>query len=480
MAKSDLEKDEMCGYVKDADGNLIPDYEGTIKVFDNGDLVSGQVVKIDRDEVLVDVGYKSEGVIPASELSIQRDVNPSRVVCLGEEICALVLQKEDKEGRLILSKKRAEYEQAWSKLEKIGKEGGIVEGKAVEVVKGGLIVNIGLRGFLPASLVDIRRVKDLRQYLNKKLKCKIIEMDRNRNNVVLSRRAVLDDERKHEREKILSQIKIGQTVTGQVSSIVDFGAFVDLGGIDGLVHISELSWDHINHPSEVLKVGQDVEVKVLDIDMNRGRVSLGLKQTQKDPWMQKLENYEVGQSVCGKISKLVSFGAFVSILDEIEGLAHISELSDQDIEVPDQVVEIGQEIEARIISIDTEKRRVNLSLRKEGTSKDKEKSDSEKDDSKGAPVTKEQPKSKIVDNVSKLEEQSSEESTNSREKVKKAKKSSKKVEKKDDDVSQQVTESVKLIEKKTKEEIESMIPPPEPGSLEDVVQQMKQVRGDKK
>src|SRR3990172_150483 len=250
------------GYIVDSEGRLIPDYDQTIKVFDDGDIVTGIVVRIDRDEILVDIGYKSEGVIPIRELSIRKDVDPHDAVCVGDDIAALVLQKEDKDGRLILSKKRAEYESAWIRIEDLSKSSTTISGRVIEVVKGGLILDIGLRGFLPASLVDVRRVKDLHQFIGQELECKVIEMDRNRNNVVLSRRSVIDETRKHEREKVITGLKEGDTLNGKVSSIVDFGAFVDLGGIDGLIHISELSWTHVDHPSEVLNLGEQINIKV--------------------------------------------------------------------------------------------------------------------------------------------------------------------------------------------------------------------------
>ncbi|MDA2977604.1 MAG: S1 RNA-binding domain-containing protein, partial [Actinomycetota bacterium] len=234
--------------------------DATIKYFNDGDLVSGIVVKIDRDEVLLDIGYKTEGVIPSRELSIKHDIDPSEIVKPGDRIEALVLQKEDKEGRLILSKKRAQYEKAWGDIEKVKNEDGIVKGHVIEVVKGGLIVDIGLRGFLPASLVEMRRVRDLTPYIGKDIEAKIIELDKNRNNVVLSRRAWLEQTQSAVRSTFLNQLQKGQIRTGQISSIVNFGAFVDLGGVDGLVHVSELSWKHIEHPSEVVEVGQEVTV----------------------------------------------------------------------------------------------------------------------------------------------------------------------------------------------------------------------------
>ena len=337
--------------------------DGTITDFDEGDLVTGTVVKIEHDEVLLDIGFKSEGVIPARELSIRKDVNPEDVVSLGDTIEALVLQKEDKEGRLILSKKRAEYERAWNRVEEKFNAGENVEGEVIEVVKGGLILDIGLRGFLPASLVDLRRVKDLNAYLGTRIEARVIEMDRNRNNVVLSRRVVLEEARKAERSEILSKLKPGMRLRGTVSSIVDFGAFVDLGGIDGLIHISELSWNHVNHPSEVVKVGQEVEVQVLDVDLNRERISLGLKQTTEDPWRTLVKKYPIGAIVEGTVTKLVSFGAFVDLGDGVEGLVHISEMAKQHVDQPSQVCSVGDKVQVKVMEIDLDRRRISLSMK---------------------------------------------------------------------------------------------------------------------
>ncbi len=313
----------------------------TIKYFNDGDIVEGTVVKVDRDEVLLDIGYKTEGVIPSRELSIKHDVDPAEVVSVGDHIEALVLQKEDKEGRLILSKKRAQYERAWGTIEKIKDEDGVVRGSVIEVVKGGLILDIGLRGFLPASLVEMRRVRDLQPYVGRELEAKIIELDKNRNNVVLSRRAWLEQTQSEVRTEFLNKLQKGQVRKGVVSSIVNFGAFVDLGGVDGLVHVSELSWKHIDHPSEVVEVGQEVEVEVLDVDLDRERVSLSLKATQEDPWRQFARTHAIQQIVPGKVTKLVPFGAFVRVDDGIEGLVHISELAERHVEIPEQVVQVA-------------------------------------------------------------------------------------------------------------------------------------------
>ncbi|MDD7964861.1 30S ribosomal protein S1 [Actinomycetospora lemnae] len=335
----------------------------TIKYFNDGDIVEGTIVKVDRDEVLLDIGYKTEGVIPSRELSIKHDVDPNEVVAVGDEVEALVLQKEDKEGRLILSKKRAQYERAWGTIEQLKDNDEPVKGTVIEVVKGGLILDIGLRGFLPASLVEMRRVRDLQPYVGKEIEAKIIELDKNRNNVVLSRRAWLEQTQSAVRSEFLNQLAKGQIRSGQVSSIVNFGAFVDLGGVDGLVHVSELSWKHIDHPSEVVEVGQEVKVEVLDVDLDRERVSLSLKATQEDPWRQFARTHQIGQIVPGKVTKLVPFGAFVRVDEGIEGLVHISELAERHVEVPEQVVQVGNDVMVKVIDIDLDRRRISLSLK---------------------------------------------------------------------------------------------------------------------
>ncbi len=348
----------------EVDGKMIPNYDATIVSFEEGDIVTGTVVRVDKDEVLVDIGYKSEGVVPANELSIRKSVDPSEEVSMGDIIDALVLTKEDADGRLILSRKRARFERAWQRIEKAAEEGTPVSGNVIEVVKGGLILDLGVRGFLPASLVDIRRVAELDEFLGQSLECRVIELNRFRNNVVLSRRAVLEEERRGAREQILDRMNVGDMVMGTISNIVDFGAFVDLDGIDGLIHISELSWSHVNHPSEVLTIGQEVEVRVLDIDRERQRISLGLKQTQKDPWQQVFENRQVNEIVHGEVTKLVSFGAFVEIEEGVEGLIHISELAQHHVEDPAEIVKPGQEVNVKIIEIDPERRRLSLSLKR--------------------------------------------------------------------------------------------------------------------
>jgi small subunit ribosomal protein S1 len=354
------------GLLLQLNGEIIPNYDATITHFDEGEVVNGEVVRIDKDEVLVDIGWKSEGVIPSHELSIRRSVDPADEVSLGEQVDALVLTKEDQEGRLILSKKRARFEKAWRRIEAAAESGEPVEGSVIEVVKGGLILDLGVRGFLPASLVDIRRVHNLDEFTGETLECKVIELNRSRNNVVLSRRAILEDERKEQREQILERLQPGQIVEGQISNIVDFGAFVDLEGIDGLIHISEISWSHVNHPSEVLSIGETVNVKVLDIDRDRQRISLGLKQTQEDPWQTVVNSYGPGSSLSGKVTKVVAFGAFVEIVPGVEGLVHISELADHHVETPGEIVSPDEEVRVKILEIDEERRRISLSIKRVG------------------------------------------------------------------------------------------------------------------
>ena len=352
------------GMLLEIDGQILPNYDATIVPFDEGDVVTGKVVRIDKDEVLIDIGYKSEGVIPNNELSIRKSVDPSEEVELGEEVDALVLTKEDQDGRLILSKKRARFERAWRRIEAAAESGEPVIGAVIEVVKGGLIIDLGVRGFLPASLVDIRRVPNLDEYLGQNIQCKVIELNRSRNNVVLSRRAVLEEERKEQRQAILERLQPGLIIEGQISNIVDFGAFVDLDGIDGLIHISELSWSHVNHPSEILNIGDTVQVKVLDIDRDRQRISLGLKQTQEDPWQRVVDTYNVGDELEGTVTKVVAFGAFVEILEGVEGLVHISELAQQHVENPREIVQPGDDVKVKILEIDSERRRLSLSIKR--------------------------------------------------------------------------------------------------------------------
>ncbi|MBK5267177.1 MAG: 30S ribosomal protein S1 [Acidimicrobiia bacterium] len=353
--------------ISDLPDSIADDFEAAIEhtmlEFKEGDIVEGVVVAIENDEVLVDIGYKSEGVIPLSELSIRKAVDPLSVVQIGETLEALVLDKEDEEGRLILSKKRAQYERAWGKIQRITNAGGTVTGPVIEVVKGGLIVDIGLRGFLPASLVELRRVRDLDPYVGEQIEAKVIELDRNRNNVVLSRRAWLEEAQAEQRQAFLDDLKVGDARPGVVSSVVNFGAFVDLGGMDGLVHVSELSYQHVNHPSEVVKVGDEVQVRVLEVDRERERISLSIKQTMEDPWESFARQFSVGDNVSGVVTKTVPFGAFVSVGEGVEGLVHVSEIAMHRVESPELELSLGQPVEVKVTEMDNQRRRVSLSIK---------------------------------------------------------------------------------------------------------------------
>jgi small subunit ribosomal protein S1 len=337
--------------------------ERTVFEFKEGDIVAGRVVRVDPDEALVDIGYKSEGVIPSKELSIRNNASPSDVVSIGEEIEALVLQMEDENGRLVLSKKRAQYERAWGRIERIMNEGSTVTGPVIEVVKGGLIVDIGLRGFLPASLVDLRRVRDLQPFVGQEIEAKVIELDKNRNNVVLSRRAYLEEAQAEQRHAFLNDLNTGDLRTGVVSSVVNFGAFVDLGGMDGLVHVSELSWQHVSHPGEIVSVGDEVTVKVLEVDRERERISLSIRQTREDPWEEFVRDTEVGAIIDGSVTKTVPFGAFVSVGEGVEGLVHVSEIAMHHVESPEMELSIGQQVRVKVTEVDADRRRVSLSIK---------------------------------------------------------------------------------------------------------------------
>lgn len=337
--------------------------EKTLVSFNNGDVIEGKVVKVDRNEVMVDVGYKSEGIIPSRELSVRKGVNPKDLIKQGEKIKALVLEKEDDEGRLILSIKRAVYEKAWVDIQEIADSKKSIKGTVIESVKGGLIVDIGVRGFLPASLIDVRRVKELSAYVGEEIEAKILELDRQKNNIVLSRKAHLEEELSEERQGFLDDLQIGDVKDGKISSIVSFGAFVDIGGMDGLVHVSELSWRHVENPNEVVKVGDTVTVKVLEIDNDKERISLSIKQVKEDPWLDFELHYKENDVVEGEVTKVVPFGAFITIGKGVEGLVHVSEISTEKIDSPELALALGQKVQVKITELDIDKRRVNLSIK---------------------------------------------------------------------------------------------------------------------
>ncbi|MEG6616250.1 bifunctional 4-hydroxy-3-methylbut-2-enyl diphosphate reductase/30S ribosomal protein S1 [Peptococcaceae bacterium 1198_IL3148] len=333
-----------------------------VKTLHKGELVTGTVVQINNDEVLVDVGAKSEGVIPFKELT-SYNANPQEMVKVGDQIDVVVIKAEDEDGRTILSKERADVQKNWAKLQADMENGTVIDGTVREVVKGGLIVDVGVRAFLPASLVDIGYVEDLSQYLNETIKVRIIEMNDTRKKVVLSRKVVLEEEKAKQRAELFQTIEDGQTVKGIVRRLTDFGAFIDIGGIDGLLHISEMAWYRIKHPSEVVNVGDEIEVKILKVDKEKEKVSLGLKQVLPNPWDNVEEKYQVGSVVQAKVVRLAPFGAFVQLEPGVEGLVHISHLAEQHVEKPEDVVTEGEEIKVKVLSVDPEQKRIRLSIR---------------------------------------------------------------------------------------------------------------------
>ena len=341
-----------------------------IRMPNRGDILEGTVVKVGPDQILVDIGFKSEGVVPGAELE---RIKPE-TIRVGDQVLVYVVNPEDKSGNVVLSLIRAQLERDWRNAEKLFESGEIFEATVSGYNRGGLIVRLGkLRGFVPASQLSSAtregneevQSDDLAKLVGQKLKLKIIELDRGRNRLILSERAAIREWRRQQKERLLAELQEGDIVRGAVSSLCDFGAFVDLGGADGLIHLSELSWGRVSHPSEVLQVGDEVEVYVLKVDRKERRIGLSLKRLQPDPWSQVEEKYSVGQLVEGTITKLTKFGAFARLKDdEIEGLIHISELSDERVTHPKEVVKEGDVLTLRIIRIDPERRRMGLSLRK--------------------------------------------------------------------------------------------------------------------
>jgi len=328
-----------------------------------GKILSGVVVQITDNEVLVDIGGKGEGVIPLEELSHRKITDPREVVSVGDTIQVMVLRPEDEEGRPILSKRRADRIEAWNKLEEALANGTEVQGEVIEVVKGGLLVDVGVRGFVPASLLEMSYVPDLSPYVGKTLRLKVVELDRSKNKVILSHRAVLEEDLARQREATWASLEKGQVRKGIVRRLTNFGAFVDLGGVDGLLHISEISWGRIDHPGEALEENQEIEVVVLDVNREEGRISLGRKQLLPNPWDTAAERYPVGSIVQGKVLRLAPFGVFVEVEPGIEGLIHISQLADRHVERCEEVVQPGDVIPVKVLGVDPEAQRMSLSLR---------------------------------------------------------------------------------------------------------------------
>ncbi|MCY0899481.1 MAG: 30S ribosomal protein S1 [Firmicutes bacterium] len=328
-----------------------------------GDILQGKVVHISQDGVLVDVGAKSEGIIHLRDLSHRRIERAEDVVQLGDVISVYVLGYEGEEGTLKLSKRRADEERAWERLEDALKTREVLEAPVVEVVKGGLVVDVGLRGFIPASLIAPGFVHDLEPFLGQTVRVRVVEIDRHKRRAILSRKDVLVEETKAKQEEVWSKIQEGQIWDGTVKSITDFGAFIDLGGVDGLLHISEMSWGRINHPSELLEVGQPIRVKVLRLNPEKGKISLGLRQVEGSPWDKVAERYIEGRIYRGQVVRLATFGVFVQLEPGVDGLVHISQLADYRVNNPAEVVQIGEEIAVKVLQVDPEKKRISLSKR---------------------------------------------------------------------------------------------------------------------
>jgi small subunit ribosomal protein S1 len=332
--------------------------EQSIKNYKEGSIVKGHVLEIRPKEFLVDIGYKSEGVIPSSEFDDPEEVE------IGDEVEVLLERLENDEGMVVLSKEKAAQRQNWEKIVKVFEDGGLIKGRVRSVVKGGLTVNVGVEAFLPASQIDIVPPKDLTQFVGNTYEFRIVKINEDRKNVVLSRREIIEQERAEKRQKFLSSVNVGDRIKGQVKNLTDFGAFIDLDGIDGLLHVTDISWARINHPSEALTVGQELEVIVLDINQEKERVSLGLKQGQSNPWENIAERFPIGDKVKGKVTNLMPYGAFVEIEEGVEGLIHVSELSwTKRIARPSDVLTLGQEVEALVLGINKDELKISLGIR---------------------------------------------------------------------------------------------------------------------
>lgn len=339
-------------------------YDETMRTLRRGEIIEGRVVEVGDDDVTVYVGYKSEGRVPLNELGLKEGQTPADVLERDDKILVQVLRVDDDEGTVLLSRRRAMEREAWEELVEKHEVGGHLEAEVTARVKGGLLVDIGVRGFVPASHVDVSFVDNLDEYVGQTLRFRIIELDRQRRNVVLSRRELLEEELAQAKEAAFAELEEGQVISGVVRRLTDFGAFVDVGGgVEGLLHVSEIAWSRVRHPEDVLEEGQEVEVKVLAVDKERERISLSIKATLPDPWTTVHERYSQGQIVEGEVTRTVDFGAFVKLEDGIEGLVHISQLSDERVETPADVVKPGEEVKVKVINLDPDQRRIGLSIR---------------------------------------------------------------------------------------------------------------------
>ncbi|KYG33119.1 30S ribosomal protein S1 [Alkalihalobacillus trypoxylicola] len=332
-----------------------------LKALEVGDVVSGKVTKVEEKQALVDVGYKLDGIIPISELSSLHVEKVSDVLSVDEELELKIIKLEDDE--LILSKRAVLSEKAWEKLQQAFTENELLEVEVAEVVKGGLVVDLGVRGFIPASLVERHYVEDFSDYKGKLVRLKVVELDKEHNKLILSQRAVLDEEEDQKKKNVLQEIQAGDVIEGTVQRLTNFGAFVDLGGVDGLVHISQLAHHRVETPSDVVSEGDQVKVKVLSVDTESERVSLSIKDTLPGPWEKVEQQLQVGDTVKGIVRRMVSFGAFIEVADGVEGLVHISQIANRHIGTPSEVLTEGEEVEAKVLDINKEEKRISLSIR---------------------------------------------------------------------------------------------------------------------
>ncbi|MCZ8512918.1 30S ribosomal protein S1 [Paenibacillus filicis] len=334
-----------------------------VNILKKGDIVTGKVIKVDADQAIVDVGYKYDGVIPVKELSSVSIDNASESVEVGQELELKVITIDDNKEKLVLSKRAIEGEKAWNKLSADMENRTVLEAKVAEVVKGGLVVDVGLRGFVPASMVERNFVEDFSDYKGRTLRLRVKEMDREKNKVILSQKDVLDEEFESKKKETLRGLSVGQELTGTVQRLTQFGAFVDIGGVDGLVHISEMAWHHVETPSEVVKEGDQVKVQVLKVDPENERISLSIKATQPGPWQQVSNSIQIGSIVSGTVKRLVQFGAFVEVAPGVEGLVHISQISHRHIATPFEVLKEGQEVQVKVLDMNPDEKRISLSIK---------------------------------------------------------------------------------------------------------------------
>ncbi|ASJ53401.1 MULTISPECIES: 30S ribosomal protein S1 [Brevibacillus] len=328
-----------------------------------GDVVKATVTKVEDKQALVDLGYKYDGLIPISELSPLHVEKVSDVVAVGDTFEVKVIKLNDEKEELVVSKKAVAMESSWSDLEQKMQAGEIIEATVKEVVKGGLVVDVGVRGFIPASMVERHFVEDFSDYKGKTLALKVVEMDKEKNKVILSHKAVLEDEAKVQKQSIMDKIQVGQVLEGTVQRMTDFGVFVDIGGVDGLVHVSELAWNRVDKPSDVVKEGDKVQVKVLKIDRENERIGLSIKETQAGPWANVAEDFKAGSILNGTVKRLVSFGAFIELAPGIEGLVHISQIANRRVNTPSEVLKEGQEVQVKVLDVVPQEQRISLSIR---------------------------------------------------------------------------------------------------------------------